>query len=224
VNVAFTILEEGQRACSASGNHTIAILKVSEDYDVLAAGLEHIIKEATDLEVLTINERVFKILFFLRGDWKFLAEVCGLESATSDHACIWCKCPKSQRWDMNLTWSLTDPDKGGRTVKEITEKAKLAKTSKSRYNCCRAPLFSFIPLERVVIDSLHLFLRVLDVLINLLIRDLRTLDGIENSPQISLYRAWVRTPMPMSNFSIVCAKLGSVCTRTRSQKNLLGET
>ena len=179
VNIAFTILEEGQLACSSSGNHTVAILKVAEDYDDLAAGLEDIINEATDLEVLTVNEKVFKLQYFLGGDWKFLAVVCGLEAATSEYACIWCKCPKGKRWDMSLTWSLTDPEKGGRTVEEITEKSKLAKTSKSRFNCRKAPLFPFIPLERVVIDSLHLFLRISDVLINLLIRDLRTMDGIE---------------------------------------------
>ena len=181
VNVAFTILEEGQIACSSSGNRTVAILKVNEDYDELGAGLEDIIKEAEDLEVLTINERVLKIQFFLGGDMKFLAIVCGLESATSEHSCIWCKCPKGQRWNMDKAWSLTDSAKGARTVQEITEKSKLAKTSKNRYNCRRAPLFPFIPVKRVVIDSLHLFLRVGDILINLLIRDIRILDGIESS-------------------------------------------
>ena len=70
VNIAFTILEEGQLACSSACNHTIAILKVNEDYDLLAAGLEDIIKEAEDMEVLAINERVFKIQFFLGGDMK----------------------------------------------------------------------------------------------------------------------------------------------------------
>ena len=120
------------------------------------------------------------IKFYLGGDWKFLALVCGLESATSDHACIWCKCPKKQRHDMGLTWSLL-PDKGGRTVEEISEKSKLSKSSKNRFNCSRPPLFSFIPLRRVVIDSLHLFLRIADVLINNLIRDLRTLDGVEKA-------------------------------------------
>ena len=181
VNIAFTILEEGQLACSSSGNHTIAILKVNEDYDELAAGLEDVIKEAEDLEVLAINERVFNIQLFLGGDMKFLAIVCGLECATSEHSCIWCKCPKGQRWNMDKIWSLTDPAKGARTVQEITEKSKLAKSSKNRYNCRRAPLFPFIPIKRVVIDSLHLFLRVGDVLINLFIRDLRILDGIESS-------------------------------------------
>ena len=180
VNIAFTILEEGQMACSVSGNHSVMILKVSEKYEDLAAGLEEFIAEAKDLEVLSIDDKVIQIEFFLGGDWKFLALVCGLESATADHACIWCKCPKKQRHDMSLTWSLL-PDKGGRTVKEISEKSKLSKSSKNRFNCSHPPLFSFIPLRRVVIDSLHLFLRIADVLINLLIRDLRTLDAVEKA-------------------------------------------
>ena len=112
--------------------------------------------------------------YFLGGDWKFLALVCGIESASSNHACIWCKCSKIERWDMSITWSLMDSRKGG---EEITQKAKLPKSNKKCHNCSRAPLFSFIPLNRVVIDSLHLFLRIADVLINLLIRDLWTLDA-----------------------------------------------
>ena len=55
----------------------------------------------------------------------------------------------------------------------------MTKKSKARFNCCREPIFSFIPISRVVIDSLHLFLRISDVLINLLIRDIQILDGIE---------------------------------------------
>ena len=70
VNIAFTILEEGQRACSASGNHSIAILKVSDSYDELAAALEDICAEAKYLEVLTIK---YKITLFLGGVWKFFA-------------------------------------------------------------------------------------------------------------------------------------------------------
>ena len=84
---------------------------------------------------------------------------------------------------MSLAWSITDPAKGARTV-EIT-KLSLERETK-RFNCCRAPLFSFIPMHRVVIDSLHLFLRITDVLINLLIRDLRIVDGIEKATGIDL--------------------------------------
>ena len=38
-------------------------------------------------------------------------------------------------------------------------------------------MFPFIPIHHVIIDTLHLFLRISDVLINLLIRDIRILDG-----------------------------------------------
>ena len=182
VNVSFTMLEEGQhKACSAFGNHSLAILRVSEKYEELKDGLEDIIAEAKDLEVLTIRDKVYTIQFFLGGDLKFLAAVCGVEAANAEHACVWCKCPKNQRWDMSLTWSIQDQSKGARTVEEIKDKCKLGKTSKKRFNCCHPPIFPFVPIQRVIIDSLHLFLRIADVLINLLIRDLRILDGIDKA-------------------------------------------
>ena len=184
VNFAFTILEEDNLALSVRGNHSIAILRVSEDYDDLLQSLQDIISEAKDLETVTINDISYQIQLFLGGDWKFLAIICGLESATSQHACIWCKCSKTERCNMELEWSITDPTKGARTIEEITKKAKLGKTNNERYNCCGKPAFPFIPIHRVVIDPLHMFLRISDVLINLLIRDLRVLDGIEKAVSI----------------------------------------
>ena len=184
VNFAFTILEEG-RAQSVLGNHVIAILKIAESYEELLAGVQDICEEAKDLEVISIKEKVYKIIifWFLGGDLKFLATVCGLDSANAEYACIWCKCPKIQRFDMTLQWSITDINKGARTIiiQEISEKAKLPKKSKLRYNCSETLIFSFIPIERVVIDHLHLFLRISDVLINLLIRNLQVIDGIDKA-------------------------------------------
>jgi len=97
--------------------------------------------------------------------------VCGIDAANSNHSCIWCKCPISERWNMDLEWSITDTTKGARTVEEIAMLAKKPKSTE-RFNCSHAPLFSFIPMHNVVIDSLHLFLRVCDLLINLLIQEL----------------------------------------------------
>ena len=70
VNINFTVLEEGQRACSAFGNHSIAILKVSENYEDLAAGLEDVCVEAENLEVLSRTKHT-KSSFFLVGTWNF---------------------------------------------------------------------------------------------------------------------------------------------------------
>ena len=138
-------------------------------------------EQAKDLEVVTIKEKVFKIIWFLGGDWKFLATVCGLDSATSEYSCIWCKCPKKQRFDIDLQWSISDLNKGARIVEQISEKAKLPKKSNLRFTSSEAPIFSFIPMQRVVIDHLHFFLRISDVLINLLIRDLQVVDGIQKA-------------------------------------------
>ena len=123
----------------------------------MLAGLEDICEEAKDLNVITINGKVYNIVLYLGGDWKFLATVCGLESATSEFSCIWCKYPKEKCFDMALQWSLIDFTKGARSIEEITEKAKLQKKSKVCFSCSKTPIFSFIPLHRVVIDNLHLF-------------------------------------------------------------------
>ena len=67
-------------------------------------------------------------------------------------------------------------------IKEIQELSKLKKNKKNeKYGCIRQPLFPSIPVDRVIPDVLHLFLRICDVLINLLILELRRLDGIEKN-------------------------------------------
>jgi len=176
VNIAFTVIDEGERANSVLGNHTVAILKVDENYKQLAAGLQDIISDAKDCNAILIDGQKYNVEFYLGGDLKFLAIVCGLEAANAEYACIWCKCPKGKRDDMTMEWSLTDVSKGARTIEEIAEKSTLGK---QRYNCRHLPLFRFIPIERVIIDTLHLFLRISDNLTDLLIRDLKAQDDLD---------------------------------------------
>lgn len=53
------------------------------------------------------------------------------------------------------------------------------KPIKERFGCDNSPIFESIPIDHVVIDTLHLFLCIGDLLINLLILDLCRQDGIE---------------------------------------------
>ena len=39
-------------------------MKISESYEQLASGLQDIIEEARDIQVVKINEQIFKIIFF----------------------------------------------------------------------------------------------------------------------------------------------------------------
>ena len=61
----------------------------------------------------------------------------------------------------------------------MNKAAALPKGSKKKYNCSNPPLLDMIPMHKVIIDNLHLFLRISDLLINLLILDIHRLDGIE---------------------------------------------
>ena len=117
-----------------------------------------------------------------KGDWKFLAMITGIDSASSTHTCIWCKCPALERYDSMQKWSISDCEFGARTIEEST---MIAQSRKKKYNVSFAPIFTTIPLMRVVVDNLHMFLRVADTLIDLFLLDLRLLDKIDKVTKIA---------------------------------------
>ena len=94
----------------------------------------------------------------------------GIDSASSTYACIWCKCPVLDRCQ---TWSIEDTRQGARTVKE---NKRIARARAKQFNVGNEPIFD--PLTRVVVDNLHMFLRVADVLIDLLSLELKSLYKI----------------------------------------------
>lgn len=100
-----------------------------------------------------------------------------------------CTCPKADIHRVDQEWSLTDQNKGARTIQSITDASRLPARSKKKFNCSKVPLFSMVPMEGVIIDNLHLFLRVADNLINLLILDLRRLAGIEKCNELDRSKA-----------------------------------
>lgn len=178
VNFAFTLLEEGDKAYGASGNHCIAIFKESESYSSMKLCLQDIAKDVKELESITIGSHRFDIEYFLGGDWKFLAMVTGIDSATSTHACIWYKCPALERYDSSQVWSISDCTHGARTIEE---NQSLARSRSKKYNVSNEPN---IPLTRVIVDNLHMFLRVADTLIDLLLLELRRLDKIDKATKV----------------------------------------
>ena len=183
VAFTFTLLEEDQ-AGSAAGNHILAVFKQPESYSCLKLALADIIAEVKELEKIQVDDTTFRITYYMGGDWKFLAMVTGIDSASSDYACIWCHCKKDERGDIQREWSLSEKDKGARTIDENVELVKHPRSRKT-FNVSNEPLFPNIPLANVVIDNLHLFLRTSDVLIDLLIVELRRQDAIEKVKKFS---------------------------------------
>ncbi len=154
---------------SPYGNYTIAILNDEEKYECLQKHLKDIIEDIISFTEISYNGVQYEIEYSLSGDYKFLLSVCGLMSANLSHSCLYCELHKDNFPDLN--------SKG----KERTTEG-IAKMSEKRVKGCqKIPLFRSIPIERVVIDILHMFLRISGVLITLLILELRKLDAIENT-------------------------------------------
>lgn len=96
---------------------------------------------------------------------------------------------------------LSDKEKGARTIDENTELAQRPRANKA-YNVSRQPLFRNIPLKNVVIDNLHLFLRVSDVLIDLLVIELRRQDAIEKVKKFFIFSILSKPAKDLSDDAI----------------------
>ncbi|KAJ8046834.1 hypothetical protein HOLleu_05640 [Holothuria leucospilota] len=88
---------------------------------------------------------------------------------------------------MGKEWSITDVSKGARTVEDIVRCSKKPKSNKTRFNCNREPVFSSVPISKVIPDTLHLFLRIMDQLVYQLTYYLQHQDNIVRvNPNIDL--------------------------------------
>lgn len=85
---------------SEKGSYVLAILKTTESYDNLKESLFNLTIEMSKLSKVEVGGKHYNIEYFSGGDWKFLACVRGLGAANQDHACIWCKCPRNLRHDI----------------------------------------------------------------------------------------------------------------------------
>ena len=61
---------------------------------------------------VTVDDETYNLNVFLAADYKFLLLVLGMGGATSDHACIYCKIHKSDRWDMSKVFNFYESDPG----------------------------------------------------------------------------------------------------------------
>ncbi len=183
VTFTFTLLDEVDTVCLYEGSHTLAIFKETEKYDQLAVALADIRDEVEFLSSIELDGVTYNVTYYLGADWKFLAIVTGIGSASCEHACIWCKCKASEQCDLDMEWSVCDPSSGARTITENVALFQLPR-SRKQYNVSYCPLF---PLSNVVIDNLHLFLRVSGVLIDLLVLERKRQDAIEKVKKFTLF-------------------------------------
>lgn len=184
MNLTFTLINEGRRAKTASGNYTIGIFEIEdENHATVRSSMSELIEEIEQLDTITVRDRDLRIVYYYGGDWKMLAQSLGIQSANSKYCCLWCKCPKDDFYRLDMEWSIVDPSKGARSHEEQAAILNHPDFNKIvTYGYKSEPIFrDFIPVHRYMIDMLHLFLRISDTLLNLLIKDCCLADGFDMS-------------------------------------------
>ena len=157
--LSFSLLQTGENVMSSKGNRTLCIVNGPEKYETLKSSMGSVISEINSIinkGKVEIDGREVNIEVFLGGDYKFLLMTMGLKGATSDYACLWCKIHKLQRWDMTKDLDFYNTGELKRTLQEIRNFH-----NSNKFCCIHLPLFD-IELDHVVLDELHLMMRVTD--------------------------------------------------------------
>ena len=172
--LSFCLLQTGEKVMSSRGNRTIAIVNGPEKYETLEHSFSSAINEInTVLETgfIEVDGQEVQIEMFVGGDYKFLLMVMGLSGATSTHACLWCLIHKLDRWDTSKPIEHYQSVEMKRTLAHI--KSMLAQ---KKFSVIHQPLFN-IELDHVILDELHLMMRVTDRLTENLITEVMERDG-----------------------------------------------
>jgi len=143
---------------------------------------------------IDINGVVYKIVFHAGGDLKWLANCYGINAANSAYPCLWC------------TWKMKDILKDPEDI-EVTH--NINRSHKEALTCLRKKnvdtkkgyvneaLFPFIPYDKMVVDMLHLTLRVTDKLFEELLLRIEELDNLDelkkNGTALNNLRTFIET-------------------------------
>ena len=168
--LSFSILQTGDQVMSSKGNRTIGV-----EYETLRVSFVDLIREINTVSSkgnLEVDGKDIPVKMFLGGDYKFLLMAMGLSGATSDYACLWCKVHKLHRWDTTKPLDHFNAGDLKRTLQEIKD---LHNTTK-KFSCKNRPLLE-IDLDHVILDELHLMMRITDRLTENLIREVMERDS-----------------------------------------------
>lgn len=169
VMLTFMILNHEEYHHHADYHYTTVLYPGTEKYSTLKFILDPLINELRSLKEngLEVAETLWNFELYFSADWKFLAICLGINGPTSKFFCPWCSCSKDQHGDLNKDW---------RIEKNMTQIA-------TEYNNINGhihpPLFSMIPIDHIIFDELHVFLRITDRLWELMLAEIKN-NGLFN--------------------------------------------
>ena len=153
-----------------SSDHIVALARQPEKCMSLKPTLTDVVNTIENSKYVQYQGKTLSLKFCFCADLKFMNEMMGLGACLSKFCCVWCKCPSDKFWDVDKKY-------GERSMEEISELSKLPGKRIKHFGCTHPPMFP-VDYDNVIMDPLHLFLRVSDQLIRKLIQDLKTKDNI----------------------------------------------
>ncbi|XP_067025668.1 uncharacterized protein [Acropora muricata] len=139
--------------------HCKSISSGKEDYLEVKTCLNPVFAQVSDLKQngIKLDGIHYTVEWYCCSDWKFLAMVYGLNSATGEYFCIWYCCTKAKICDFSIQdWPIE------RDLQQCI-KNSAEKTTDGRKGSIHEPIIS-IPFTQVIVDTLHLFLRIMGLL------------------------------------------------------------
>ncbi|KAL5488880.1 hypothetical protein EMCRGX_G017893 [Ephydatia muelleri] len=172
VLLSYAILMPVGRYLSGIGNHTIAVVKGAEDYDTISTAFAATFQEIDGLQQLgfvAVNGVSYNIELFFSSDMKFMLTMLGLNAANSIYACPKCTVHRDCRWDVSKPESYYSTTMARTLVTLRRAFASHGRTAAVHQGSVNRPLTA-IPVDHMMIDELHLFLRIFDVMLRNLIK------------------------------------------------------
>ncbi|XP_028408194.1 uncharacterized protein LOC114530773 [Dendronephthya gigantea] len=178
VILSYCVLDDSKDVLAAKGIHKILVdewvMSGTECYESLKVSFKdcwnEINKVIHDGQVEINPGHAIPVEVFLGGDYKFLLLISGRAAANANYACLWCTIHKDQRWDMTKSGDYYNQPSMALTLADVKKCA-----SEKQFCCKDMPLLD-VPLSNIVLDELHLLLRVTDILLSNLIEDAMELD------------------------------------------------
>jgi len=177
LNFGFSCLNEKRYCKTSKGHYSLGIFEIiNENYDELKVCLKEVFEQISSISYVEYKGEKFKIDKTLGGDLKFLANVMGLDGANSNYPCVYCTAHKKEFSNESL--DLTGKK---RSIEEAQNNYKRREIH-FRKGYSRQPIAFCFSYDKCVVDLLHLFLRITDVLEERLIIKLKTIDAININP------------------------------------------
>eukprot|EP00731_Ephydatia_muelleri_P019511 Em0012g336a len=156
---------------AASENEDTVDLRVLYILDRYGLSLQ-LFQEIDGLQQLgfvAVNGVSYNIELFFSSDMKFMLTMLGLNAANSIYACPKCTVHRDCRWDVSKPESYYSTTMARTLVTLRRAFASHGRTAAVHQGSVNRPLTA-IPVDHMMIDELHLFLRIFDVMLRNLIK------------------------------------------------------